>query len=161
MSVEASNPHSFIQDHVTSSGISIKPATVSLLQPIDALDDQIAELLNADRYELRYTSFEHRWYCNVFKDCKSWFNVNAFIIDIKSGNKVRLNAVETAIAIQDENTPISYEPTENIFYRHESNVTDFYIGCGQKSGHDPDYWGVAKCYFSDGTIQSWRFHSHA
>lgn len=112
-------------------------------------------------FDIRFKSYEHRWEC-VVGHCNSWYNVNSFIIDLATGQAVLLRAVETSVAIQDERTPIGSDPHQYPeFYRHYDNVSEFYTGCGKKEGHDPDYWGVAKCYFQNGLIVSWMWHSHA
>jgi hypothetical protein len=113
-----------------------------------------------DTYDIRFSRYEHSWLCNRLT-CKSIYNWDAFIVDLKTGEKVLLRAVEVAMAIQDGNTPISYNPEGLLLYKYHSLVTDFHLHRGEQNGHDPHYWGVAKCYFMDGEIISWRFNSHA
>lgn len=111
-------------------------------------------------YELRFSSYYHGWYCNIFNTCETTYNSNAFVIDKSTGQKILCTGVETACANRVD-PPINYDPSKEGWYRYFSNATDFYIGFGKKDGKDQDVWGVAKCYFPGGGWIAWRWHSHA
>jgi hypothetical protein len=113
-----------------------------------------------DTYDIRFSRYEHSWLCSG-STCKSRYNWDASIVDLKTGSKVLLRAVEVAMAIQDVNAPISYNPEGLMLYKYYSLVTDFHLHRGEQHGYDPHYWGVAKCHFMNGEIISWRFNSHA
>jgi hypothetical protein len=127
-------------------------------------------LLQIEDYDLKFSTYEHMVSCNMFRQCISYYNCVAFIISKKTGEKIKLAAVETAVAVQDEVTPIDWEPANSGYRNDYKDVTDFYIGIGHpdkrggftgsKWERDPDYWGVAKCFFYNGEIITWRWHSH-
>jgi hypothetical protein len=147
----------FLKHHVVKSGIIYDSRAIKTQSEV--LHGE-KTFLSTNAYDFRFKSYEHRWHCNVFTYCESWYNVWAFVINTTTGQKVKLRAVETAIEIRAA-PPIDFDPSKGQYYQHFDNVEDFYIGCGHKDGHDPDYWGVARCYFGTGEIISWRWTSHA
>ena len=116
-----------------------------------------AELLSlADNLEIRFSRFEHRWSCDIFKNCKTWYSGEAFAIDKRNGNMQQWNLIETATMLGNP-IPWDYKGDWYKYFQHASHGK---FGFGSRLHRDRDISALAKFYADWGWI-AWRWYTHA
>ena len=120
-----------------------------------ALDDRnVEQELRLSGLELRKRNWEHRWWCNIFRNCDTWFNTTYFVFDASTGSPVTWHFAES---VADDNCNVQWDGQPN--YNTRQNTVDMYGGWGKRDGKSRHVstrmrWWTSNGYWFEAYIRS-------